>query len=165
MENLEQKVNELFEDSKMSVYEAAKRLGVKEIDVLKLRGNDEFKLVGGDKFDEVISELCTWGDVLFIKNTPEFIIELKLRVSTGKRAQGFYNFSGESAGVLGGHLRDDLINNIGFVSTKFMGLLGHSIHFYDAQGNVIFKIFVNRDSKMMLDKEQTQKFLSLKDRL
>lgn len=166
MQNLEQKVAELFaSNAKMSVYEAAKQLGVKEFDILKFRSDDEFKLVGGDKFDEVIADIATWGEVLFIKNTPEFIVEIKVNVHTGKRAQGFYNFHAEKLGDLSGHLRDDLIANIGFVSTKFMGMLGHSVHFYDKDGSVIFKIFVSRDELMRLNPEQSEKFLDLKARL
>ena len=164
MSNLEQKVTELFSDKKMTVYEAAQQLGVKEIDVLKFRGDDEFKLVDGNNFDTIIEELATWGEMTFIKNTPEFIIEMKLKVATGKRAQGFYNFHGDF-GYLSGHLRDDLIANIGFVSTKFMGFLGHSLHFYDKDGNIIFKLFVGRDERMKLDEEQAKKFLALKERL
>ena len=62
-------------------------------------------------------------------------------------------------------MRDDLIANIGFVSTKFMGFLGHSLHFYDKDGNIIFKLFVGRDERMKLDEEQAKKFLALKERL
>ena len=46
-----------------------------------------------------------------------------------------------------------------------MGFLGHSLHFYDADHNVIFKLFVNRNEKMKLDEAQEQKFLALKNSL
>ncbi|MBF0985423.1 MAG: heme utilization cystosolic carrier protein HutX, partial [Campylobacter sp.] len=48
---------------------------------------------------------------------------------------------------------------------KFMGVLGHSQHFYDADRNTIFKLFVNRNEKMKLDEVQEQKFLALKNSL
>ena len=58
---------------------------------------------------------------------------------------------------------EESIASIGLVSTKFMGFLGHSLHFYDADHNVIFKLFVNRNEKMKLDEAQEQKFLALKN--
>ena len=145
MSDLKKRIDELFEDKKMSVYDAAKKLGVREYDILQYRGDDEFKLVGAE-------------------NLPEFIIEIKTSVQAPKRAQGFLNFSGKS-GFLGGHLKEDAICAIGFVSTKFMGFLGHSLHFYDADRNAIFKLFVNRNEKMKLDEAQEQKFLALKNSL
>ncbi|PSM53233.1 putative heme iron utilization protein, ChuX/HutX family [Campylobacter blaseri] len=163
MKDLKQKVDELFQDKKMSVYEASKILQVSEFDILNLKDENEFKLVSGDKFLEIIEDLGSWGEVVFIKNTPEFIIEIKLKIDTPKQARGFYNFNGNS-GFLGGHLKEDAIANIGFVSTKFMGFLGHSLHFYDKNNNSIFKIFVSRDEKMQLNKTQEEKFFRLKNR-
>ena len=162
MSDLKKRIDELFEDKKMSVYDAAKQLNVREYDILQYRGDDEFKLVGAENLMKIFEEISTWGEMLFIKNTPEFIIEIKTSVQAPKRAQRFLNFSGKS-GFLGGHLKEDAVCAIGFVSTKFMGFLGHSLHFYDADHNVIFKLFVNRNEKMKLDEAQEQKFLALKN--
>ncbi|MCR4941419.1 MAG: heme utilization cystosolic carrier protein HutX [Campylobacter sp.] len=162
MQDLDKKINELFaKNDKMSVYEAAKELGVGEFDILKFRDLDEFKLVSGENFDKIIEDISTWGEIMFIKNTPEFIIEIKLKIQSGKRMHGYYNFHG-GFGALGGHLKDGVVANIGFVSTKFMGSLGHSLHFYDKNNVILFKIFVARDEKMQLIDEQVKKFLALK---
>lgn len=163
MSDLKQKVDELFQNEKMSVYEAAKTLQVGEFDILKFRGEDEFKLVSGDNFLKIIEDVSSWGELLFIKNTPEFIIEIKVKVDTPMSARGYLNFSDKS-GFLGGHLKEDAIANIGFVSTKFMGLLGHSLHFYDKDNNIIFKLFVTRDENRQINKTQEEKFLALKSK-
>ncbi|WP_170019754.1 heme utilization cystosolic carrier protein HutX [Campylobacter sp. RM16190] len=160
--DLKQKIDKLFEDQKMSVYEAAKQLGVSEFEVLKHRGKDEFKLIGSEHLEKIFEELSSWGEMNFIKNTPEFIIEIKVKVSSPKKAQGYLNFCGKS-GFLGGHLKKDAIANIGFASTKFMGMLGHSLHFYGKDNNIIFKLYINRDEKHNLDSEQEKKFFALKD--
>ena len=164
MNDLKQKIDELFKDAKMSVYDAARKLGVSEFEILKHRGDEEFKVVGAENLLKIFEEVSGWGEMNFIKNTPEFIIEIKLKVSVPKSSQGFLNFSGKS-GFLGGHLKEDAIKSIGFVSTKFMGVLGHSLHFYDKDNNVIFKLFINRDDQYKLDAEQERKFLALKNSL
>ena len=162
MNDLKKQIDELFEDKKMSVYDAAKKLGVREYDILQHRGEKEFKAVGKEHLDKIFEEVSTWGEMLFIKNTPEFIIEIKVNVAMPKKAHGFLNFSGKS-GFLGGHLKEDAIAKIGFASTKFMGLLGRSLHFYDSENNIIFKLYVSRDDKMKLNEVQEQKFLALKN--
>lgn len=160
---MKEKIDALFKDNeKMSVYQAARELGVSEYDILIHRPKDEFKVVDGDNFEKIIEDVSTWGEVMFLKNTPNFIIEIKLNIPKGKSARGYYNFDGKS-GNLGGHLKADEIDKIGFVSTKFMGMLGHSLHFYDKNKNIIFKIFVNRVKGMKLDSEQERKFLALKE--
>ena len=85
-----------------------------------------------------------------------------MNVAMLKKVHGFLNFSGKS-GFLGGHLKEDAIAKIGFASTKFMGLLGRSLHFYDSENNIIFKLYVSRDDKMKLNEVQEQKFLALKN--
>ena len=86
MSDLKKRIDELFEDKKMSVYDAAKKLGVREYDILQYRGDDEFKQVGAENLMKIFEEVSTWGEMLFIKNTPEFIIEIKTSVQAPKRA-------------------------------------------------------------------------------
>lgn len=163
MQNLKQKVDELFKDEKMSVIEASMKLGVSEYEILKFRGNDEFKEIDGSNLEDVLAEISSWGEVMFCKNTPEFIIEFKAKINPPKKARGYLNFSG-AMGYLGGHLKEDSVKKIGFVSTKFMGVLGHSVHFYNEKNETIFKFYLGRDEKRELKEEQVEKFLRLKDK-
>ena len=163
MRNLEQEVKALFENENMSVIEAAMKLKVSEYEILKFRGKEEFKEICGSNLEAILAEIATWGEVMFCKNTPEFIIEFKAKINPPKKARGYLNFSG-AMGYLGGHLKEDSVKKIGFVSTKFMGVLGHSVHFYNEKNETIFKFCLSRDEKRELKEEQVEKFLRLKDK-
>ena len=107
--------------------------------------------------------------MLFVKNTPSFIIEFKTKIPSGKSARGFYNFgmgaNGDEAhglGILAGHLKTDEIDKIILVTQTFMGMLSKFVGFYDKAGENIFKIYVSRDEKGQLLAEQDAKFEALK---
>ena len=74
MNDLKKQIDELFEDKKMSVYDAAKKLGVREYDILQHRGEEEFKAVGKKHLDKIFEEVSTWGEMLFIKNTQVYLL-------------------------------------------------------------------------------------------
>ncbi|NLK66595.1 MAG: heme utilization cystosolic carrier protein HutX [Campylobacteraceae bacterium] len=161
MQNLESKAKELFKDENMSVLRAANELGVNEYEILKFRDESEFKEIDGSNLLKVFDEVSSWGEVLFCKNTPEFIIEFKTKIDPTKAMRGYHNFCGKS-GYLGGHLKEGSVVKIGFVSTKFMGVLGHSVHFYNDKNETIFKLYLARDEKRELLSEQVEKFQELK---
>lgn len=167
---MKERIEALFaQNPKISIAQICKELGAKEIDVLLNLPERYGKSTGGDKFCEVIRELEGWGEVLFVKNTPSFIIEFKTKIPSGKSAQGFYNFgmgaNGDEAhglGILGGHLKTDEIDKIILVTQTFMGMLSKFVGFYDKAGENIFKIYVSRDEKGQLLAEQDAKFEALK---
>lgn len=159
---LKEKVANLFQNNeKMSVLEAAKELKVSEFDILINMNEDVCKAVSSSKFDEIMQDIQNWGEVLFIKNTPSFVIEIKTNIPSGKYGHGFYNFDMKESNF-GGHLKVDDIDKILFVSTKFMSMLGHSVQFYDKNGENIFKIYVARDKKRNLLENQVKAFEKLK---
>lgn len=164
MQDLKEKVAKLFEDEKMSVFEAVNRLNVNEYEVLKHLDNNTFKEVSGSNLLKVLDEISTWGEILFCKNTPEFIIEFKTKIDPTKAMRGYHNFCGES-GYLGGHLKEGAVTKIGFVSTKFMNTLGHSVHFYNDKNETIFKFYLARDENRNLILSQVEKFKALKESL
>ncbi|PAF50369.1 HuvX protein [Helicobacter sp. 13S00401-1] len=164
MESLKDRVDELFKDKKMSVVQAAAKLKVPEYEILSLRGGEEFKEVSGSKLDEVLKDLESWGELIFCKNTPDFIMEFKVKVGKVANDNGYYNFSCKS-GFLGGHLKEDSVKKIGFVCTTFMGMLGYSVHFYNEKHETIFKFYITRDENMLLNQTQIKKFEALKKRL
>lgn len=43
MSDLKKQIDELFQDKKMSVYDAAKQLNVREYEILQYRGDDELR--------------------------------------------------------------------------------------------------------------------------
>lgn len=164
MENLDEQILTMLKDDKNSVISVASALNTNEYEVLKFKDESEFKEVDASNLDEILNEISSWGELMFCKNTPEFIIEFKCFISSPKKARGYINFAGKS-GFLGGHLKEGSIKKIGFVSTKFMGVLGKSVHFYNEKNETIFKFYLSRNEKRELLKDQVEKFENLKAKL
>lgn len=162
---MKEKVKSLIEKNpKISLGEIGKELGLKEMDVLLNLPCEFCRVADGAKFDEIIGEIGGWGEVLFVKNTPSFIIEFKTKIPSGQHAQGYYNFSMKESNF-GGHLKASDIDKIFFVTQTFMGMLSKSVQFYDKNGENIFKIYVARDKERNLLKNQESAFEELKTRI
>ncbi len=161
--DLKQKVADFIsENENWTVAKVAKELEVKDIDVLLNLPSEVASVAEGDKFDEIIKEIESWGEVLIVKNTPNFIMEIKSKISSGSYQRGYYNFSHDAP--LSGHLKADAIDKIIFLSAKaVMGMLSHCVLFMDKDGNDIFKIYVARDEKREFIKEQLEAYLKLKE--
>lgn len=161
MKDTNEKILEMLKDEKNSVLSIASTLNIPEYEVLKLKDESEFKEVDAVYLDEILNEMSLWGELLFCKNSPEFIIEFKCCIGSIKKAKGYINFCGKS-GFLGGHLNQNSVKKIGFVTTKFMGLLGNSVHFYNDKNETIFKFYLSRNEKQELLEDQVKKFDNLK---
>ncbi|PID29255.1 MAG: heme utilization cystosolic carrier protein HutX [Candidatus Cloacimonadota bacterium] len=159
----EEIANKLSENGSLTPVELAKEFGVKEYEILQNLPEEIAKAVDANRFDEIIQEVRDWGELLFVKTTPSFIIEFKTKVANGKHMKGYYNFDMKDS-PMGGHLKADDIEKIIFVSKKFMGLLSHSIEFYRADGEVIFKLFLSRNEKREILPEQLEAFKKMKAR-
>lgn len=123
---------------------------------------EDIKIVDGKNFDKVIADICEkWGEVLFIKITPSFVIEVKTVISKGSYGHGYYNFDGEAA--LSGHLKASDIEKINFVDKFHRGMFSKSIEFNDKNNENIFKLFVTRDESLQLKKQQVELFDKLKN--
>ena len=159
---MKENIKKLIEENpNISSSEIAKMLEVKEYEVLQNMPLEIAKAVDGKYFDDIIKDVATWGDVLFIKITPSFIIEFKTSISQGTYGRGYYNFDMKNS-PLGGHLKVSDIQKIIFITQKFHGLLTRSIQFFDASGEHIFKLFVARDEKQKPLESQVAFFELLK---
>lgn len=114
----------------------------------------------GELFDKVIGDISSnWGEVLFIKITESFVIEVKTTISKGSYGHGYYNFDGTAA--LSGHLKASDIAKINFVDKFHRGMFSKSVEFNNEKDENIFKIFVTRDENKELKQEQVKAFDSL----
>ncbi len=122
----------------------AQEYGVSTLEVVRNLTEDHRALVGAERFSDIMEDVGTWGDILFIVHTPDIVLECKGALPPGSFARGYYNIHGDSP--IGGHIRADNCRAIAFVSRPFMGRASCSIQFFNAAGEAMFKIFVRRDA-------------------
>lgn len=163
MSQLKEKIADFIKNNEdFTVSKIANALHVSDKEVLLNLPNEVATVASGGKFDEIIKELETWGEVLIIKVTPSFVFEIKSKISKGSYSHGYYNFNHDAP--LSGHLKADEIENIVFLSAKvIMGMLSHSILFLDKNGDDIFKIYVARDKNREFLPNQLEAFIKLKE--
>lgn len=137
--------------------------GVPTFEVVRALPSEHCAIVPGRRFEEVMSDLTSWGDVLLIVHTPNIVLECKGAIPPGSFARGYYNIHGESP--IGGHIKADRCTDIAFVSRPFMGRPSCSIQFFDGDGEAMFKVFVARDSQREMIAPQLKSFERLRDHL
>lgn len=120
-------------------------------------------MLPGSCFDEVMTDLPSWGEVLFIVHTPDIVLECAGTIPPGSVGRGYFNLHGDSP--IGGHIRYESCETIAFVSRPFMGRSSCSIQFFNRTGEAMFKVFVRRDKERNLLPEQIAKFEALRTRL
>ncbi|NRD73207.1 heme utilization cystosolic carrier protein HutX [Shewanella sp. VB17] len=143
--------------------QAAVELGVSEWSVvLALPPEQMSQLPLSDK-DALLSSLPDWGNVTTIIAVSGSIFEFKGSFPQGKYAYGYYNLITEGEG-LHGHLNLDSLSAIALISRPFRGKESHSINFFGSKGEIIFKVYLGRDSQRVLIPEQVAHFNALKER-
>ncbi len=162
MDLKQQIAQEIEKDPNFTVAKLASALEVAEIDVLLNLPNEVATHAKGSEFDNIIKDLESWGEVLIVKNTPNFILEIRSKITKGSYQRGYYNFDHDVP--LSGHLKADAIKHIVFLSAKVvMGMVSHSVMFLDKEGKDIFKVYVARDANRDFIPEQLEKFNTLKN--
>ncbi len=78
----------------------AREVGVSTQIVLEALPADTRIKIGSEHFETVWKELAGWGEVLFIVNTVDIVLECKGSLPVGSFASGYYNIHGDS--LLGG---------------------------------------------------------------
>lgn len=119
--------------------------------------------IDGDRFEEVWLRMTEWGEILFIVNTPDIVLECHGALVKGSAAQGYYNVHGDSP--IGGHIKADNCRSIYIVDRPFHGRRSCSVQFFNGSGEAMFKVFVRRDARRELVPEQLALFDALKARL
>jgi len=142
----------------------AKKHGVSTFEVVCHLPAEHATVLPGDKFADVMQELTTWGEILFIVHTDDIVLECVGKLPSGTYGRGYYNIHGDDSPI-GGHIRAENCAHIAFVARPFMGRESRSLQFFNAAGEAMFKIFVRRDEARNLIPEQLQKFDELRARL
>jgi putative heme utilization carrier protein HutX len=117
----------------------------------------------GAAFIDAMDDISTWGDVTVIVHTGDGIMEFGGPVPKGQVARGYFNLMGRTG--FHGHLRHERCAGIAFVERPFMNRTSCLLIFLNADGGIMFKIFVGRDENGELKANQLRKFRALRDRL
>jgi putative heme utilization carrier protein HutX len=137
--------------------------GVSLREATLMLGPERVRWAAADRFDEVLAEVATWGEVLLLVHTPNLVLEVKGELPPGEHSRGYFNLHG--SGPIAGHLKADRCAAIAFVRRPFFGSDAASIQFFDTDGAGMFKIFVRRAADRQLDREQLGRFETLALRL
>ncbi|EJW12895.1 hypothetical protein A33M_1457 [Rhodovulum sp. PH10] len=141
----------------------AREHGVSTLAATRLLPPDNAAFAPGSAFAEVMRDLSSWGEVLFIVHTQNIVLECSGRIPPGEVAHGWFNLHGD--GPIGGHVKAERCVAIGFVQRPFMGRESCSVQFFDGDGEAMFKVFVRRRPDKTLDPDQVAAFAALRARL
>lgn len=135
--------------------------GVTPADILAVLPHGAAVSAPAEKFIDIWTELCTWGEVLMIVQTPDIVFEVPGHLPEGTEGHGWFNIHGDSP--IGGHIKKDNCATITFVDRAFHGRRSLSVWFMNAGGSAMFKLFVRRDDNKELLSDQLSKFEALRD--
>lgn len=114
----------------------------------------------GELAQELLETLSEWGTMVTIIIHGGSVFEFKGPFPKGSVAEGFYNLNGPVPG-LHGHLNLKQVKQISFQDKQHRGRESYAFVFENAEGEVIFKVFLGRDEKGELLAEQKQRFLAM----
>src|SRR5262245_34599146 len=103
----------------------AREHGTSTFAVLDALPDEHRVIVPGTLFADVMKDLETWGEVLFIVHTSDIVLECAGSVPSGSFSRGYYNIHGESP--IGGHIKAENCTHIAFVRRPFMGRPSRSV--------------------------------------
>lgn len=157
------RIRQALEENPGAVLEdLAKQHGVTTKEVLAVLPASQAISVAGERFEEIMREMTTWGELTLVVNTGDLILEARGHLPEGSMGQGYYNLHGKP---IGGHLKADNCGLIAFVSRKLFASDTHSVQFYNRQGDCMFKIYLGRDAERQLIPEQVERFRAFRDRI
>lgn len=154
-------INELMNAKfPVTVSSIAGKLGMTEIEAARRLPADRVSFVTGDmneRFDNLWAALAAWEKATLFITHEGHVFEIAAKLSTGKRAMGYYNILAKDA-VVGGHLAYEKIKAAAFVTMPFMGRESLSVLFFDAEGRVSFSVYAGRENHPIIESVKTAFF-------
>ena len=139
----------------------AREYGVSTLEVVRNLPTEQGTVVPGEAFADVMGDITTWGDILFLIHNADIVLECTGSLPPGSFGHGYFNIHGASP--IGGHIKAENCKAIAFV-VRGQKRVGMSVQFFNGAGDAMFKIFVARDEKRDLKPEQVAKFEALRAR-
>jgi len=129
----------------------AEELGVSEAEVIRSLPEDMRVEAPAEHFEAIWEEMRGWEKVTFIAVNPGIIVEVPCRLPKGRFGHGMFNLMDQDS-PLGGHVLAHKVAQVWLVSKPFFGLESHSVQFFDAEGGILFSVYVGRDeARRVLD--------------
>jgi putative heme utilization carrier protein HutX len=100
--------------------------------------------------------------VTLIVHTDDAIFEFTGAIPAGEIGRGYFNLMQPKG--LHGHLRHERCAAVAFVERPFMSKTSAFVAFVNADGGIMFKVFVGRDETRALRADQLVRFRQLADR-
>ena len=139
----------------------AREYGVSTLEVVRNLPAEQGTVVPGEAFADIMQDITTWGDILFLIHNGDIVLECTGALPPGTFGHGYYNIHGDSP--IGGHIKADNCKAIAFVA-RGLKRVSMSVQFYNGAGESMFKIFVARDEQRELKPDQVAKFEALRAR-
>lgn len=140
----------------------AKEQGVATIDVVRNLLPDHRTIVAGAHLPQIMRDVSSWGEILLVIHTPDVVLEWPTHIPAGTASDGYFRFPGDAH--IGGNIRCENCQHVAFICRPFLDRASRSVQFFNGAGEVMFKIFVMRDSQRNLVPEQIEKFEALRAR-
>ncbi|KPF67636.1 hypothetical protein IP69_13160 [Bosea sp. AAP35] len=150
----------LAEKPDAMVETVARETGVSTRAVLELLPPEGRILIAPERFEALWQELAAWGAVMLLVNTPDIVLECEGSLPVGSFGHGYYNIHGDSP--IGGHIKASNCAAIYVVDRQLPSRRVCSVQFFNGAGEVMFKVFVRRDSQRVLLSDQLARFEGLK---
>jgi len=139
----------------------AREYGVSTLEVVRNLPAEQGTVVSGEAFADIMQDITTWGDILFLIHNGDIVLECTGALPPGTFGHGYFNIHGESP--IGGHIKADNCKAIAFV-VRGLKRVSLSVQFYNGAGESMFKIFVARDEQRELKPDQVARFEALRAR-
>ncbi|MDY4280119.1 MAG: heme utilization cystosolic carrier protein HutX [[Pasteurella] mairii] len=162
MTSLHQQVADyLAQNPSVMTIQIAEQLRQPEGHILAALPNQYVRLFPAQRAQEILTQISQWGNFTTIIEKEGSIFEIKDRFPDGRIGHGYYhlNLQGKE-GALHGHLKLDNLAQIAFVSLPLRGKESYNIAFIAHSGQIMFKVYLGRDTQYRLFPEQVEKFKS-----
>lgn len=161
--SIEERVKQILAERKMVMLSTiAEECSITELEAARALPDEMRAFCAGSQFKEVWERMGQWPKATFIMTHCGNVLEVRGKIPSGKESNGYFNLDHDAP--LSGHLRSDLVTDICFLSLPFMGLESHSVHFFGADGAVIFSVYVGREKRVLIP-EALEGFMSMRNGL
>ncbi|MEL6827972.1 MAG: heme utilization cystosolic carrier protein HutX [Pseudomonadota bacterium] len=141
----------------------SKEYNISTLELVRHLPEGSVKIIDGEKMLALLTDIGDWGAVLFITEGNSVITGMSIEMPQVFLRDGYYHFFGQ--GGFGGHIEETACHHIAFIERHFQNRNSRSIHFYDASGEPMFKIFVSRELNGDMKAEQVERWISIRDKL